>query len=54
MAPKKKGGKAAEPDDLGLPAEGEPPLSGPQDAIRRLREKTLMDRVTALYGFRPQ
>jgi hypothetical protein len=44
---KKKGGDDA--DDMGLPAEGAPPIRGPEDAIQRLKEKSLLDRVAALY-----
>lgn len=44
----KKKGKVEEPDDLGLPADGTLPIRGPEDALRALKEKSLMDRVSTL------
>jgi hypothetical protein len=34
---------------MGLSSEGAPPLRGPEDAIQRLKERSLMDRVAVLY-----
>jgi hypothetical protein len=48
MPPKKAKGKD-EDADLGLPAEGAPAIRGPEDAIQRLKERTLLDRVSTLY-----
>jgi hypothetical protein len=49
MPPKGKKKGSDEADDLGLPAEGAAPIRGPDDAIQRLKEKSLLDRVAALY-----
>ena len=49
MPPKGKKKAAENEDNLGLPAEGSQPIRGPEDAIQRLKERTLLDRVSALY-----
>ncbi len=52
MPPKGKKGKGdSNDDDLGLSAEGAPPIRGPDDAIQRLKERTLLDRVSTRYVF---
>jgi hypothetical protein len=49
MPPKKKGGKKGEEEDnLGLPADGTLPIRGPEDALRQLKERSLMDKVSSL------
>ncbi len=46
----KKGAKGedTEEDGLGLSADGNLPIRGPEDALRQLKERALMDRVSSL------